>query len=246
MCKKSIRVVAAIICRGNFVFATQRGYGNYKDWWEFPGGKIEQDESPEEAIVREIREELNTEIVVDGFLTTIDYDYPEFHLTMDCFWCSVVEGNLQLLEHEAAKWLPMNDLWQVNWLPADVLVVEAIEKRIRTNDNKTVCMREPIDQIERIKYYENLLNETTAVLKEFEKAFNSYIGIQSKISELDTYYTSLEWKEDFKASEKDELPKDLLCGVLSEDGIDHVLEDNQQLLAQCRKVDELLEEDKDA
>lgn len=102
-----------------------------------------------------------------------------------------------------------------------------------------------MDQIERIKYYENLLNEATAGLKEFEKAFNSYIGIQSKVSELATYYTSSEWKEDFEASEKDVLPKDLLCGVLSEDGIDHVLEDNQQLLAQCRKIDELLEEDKD-
>ncbi len=128
MCKKRIRVVAAIIRRGNLIFVTQRGYGSFKDWWEFPGGKIEEGESPEEAIVREIREELNTEIIVDGFLTTVDYDYPEFHLAMDCYWCSIVGGHLQLLEHEAAKWLPLNDLWQVNWLPADVLVVNAIEK----------------------------------------------------------------------------------------------------------------------
>ncbi len=127
MSKKKIKVVAAIIRRENQIFATQRGYGNYKDWWEFPGGKIENGETPEEALIREIREELNTEISVDGFLVTVDYDYPEFHITMDCFWCRVKEGQLQLLEHEAAKWLPLNDLRQVNWLPADVIVVESIE-----------------------------------------------------------------------------------------------------------------------
>ena len=126
--KKAINVVAAIIRKDDQVFATQRGYGDYKDWWEFPGGKIEKGETPEEAIVREIKEELNTEIAVDSFLTTVEYDYEQFHLTMDCFWCSIKEGHLQLLEHEAAKWLPLNDLRQVNWLPADVLVVDAIEK----------------------------------------------------------------------------------------------------------------------
>ena len=125
--RKTIKVVAAIIRDGDRIFATQRGYGAYKDWWEFPGGKVEQSETPEAAIVREIREELDTEIVVEGFLTTVDYDYPEFHLTMDCFWCSIREGHLRLLEHEAAQWLPLNDLRQVNWLPADVLVVDAIE-----------------------------------------------------------------------------------------------------------------------
>lgn len=130
MCKKRIRVVAAIIRRDNLIFATQRGYGAFKDWWEFPGGKIEAGETPEDAIVREIREELNTEIIVDSFLTTVDYDYPEFHLTMDCFWCSIVDGKLQLLEHEAAKWLPIDNLRQVNWLPADVLVVNAVEESI--------------------------------------------------------------------------------------------------------------------
>ena len=130
MDKKSIRVVAAIIRQENQVFATQRGYGIYKDWWEFPGGKIEKGETPEEAIVREIREELDTEITVDSFLATVKYDYPEFHLTMDCFWCSIREGHLRLLEHEAAKWLPLDDLRQVNWLPADVLVVEYIEQAV--------------------------------------------------------------------------------------------------------------------
>ncbi len=130
MSKKQIRVVAAIIRQGDQVFATQRGYGSYKDWWEFPGGKIEKGETPEEALVREIREELDTEISVDGFLTMVEYDYPDFHLIMDCFWCSIKGGHLQLLEHEAAKWLPLNDLRQVNWLPADVYVVDSIEKNV--------------------------------------------------------------------------------------------------------------------
>ena len=125
---KTIHVAAAVIRDGDKVFATQRGYGSYKDWWEFPGGKTEQGETSKEALIREIREELNTEIAVDGFLTTVEYDYPEFHLSMDCFRCHIKEGKLTLLEHEAAKWLPLNDLRQVNWLPADLLVVEKIEK----------------------------------------------------------------------------------------------------------------------
>ena len=129
---KSIKVVAAVIKSTDksgapVVFATQRGYGEYKDWWEFPGGKIETGETPEEALVREIREELDARITVDEYLTTVEYDYPEFHLSMECFWCSLREGHLTLLEHEAAKWLPLNDLRQVNWLPADILVVRAIE-----------------------------------------------------------------------------------------------------------------------
>ena len=126
--RKQIKVVAAIIRKDRKVFATQRGYGNYKDWWEFPGGKIEAGETPQAALKREILEELNTEIGVDEFLTTVEYDYPEFHLSMDCFWCHVEEGELTLLEHEAAKWLPLSDLRQVNWLPADVLVIEKIEE----------------------------------------------------------------------------------------------------------------------
>ena len=126
--KKTIRVVAAVICRGDRIFATQRGYGNYKDWWEFPGGKIEPGESPEEALVREIQEELDAEIAVDRFLVTVEYDYPEFHLSMDCYWCSLKNEHLELLEHEAARWLALDDLrGKVKWLPADVMVVEAIE-----------------------------------------------------------------------------------------------------------------------
>ena len=126
--KKSIHVVAAIIRRGNEIFATQRGYGNYKDWWEFPGGKIEPGETTEEALIREIKEELATDITVDKYITTVEYDYPEFHLTMDCFWCSIKNGELTLLEHEAAKWLPLDNLDQVKWLPADLKVIKTIEK----------------------------------------------------------------------------------------------------------------------
>jgi len=123
-----IHVVAAIIKHNNEILTTQRGYGDYKDWWEFPGGKIEPGETPEEALVREIKEELATDITVDKYITTIEYDYPEFHLVMDCYWCSIKSGELTLLEHEAAKWLPLDNLNQVNWLPADVKVIEVIEK----------------------------------------------------------------------------------------------------------------------
>lgn len=126
--KKMIKVVAAVIYRDNEVFATQRGYGDYKDWWEFPGGKMEAGETPEQALAREIREELAADISVDKYLTTVEYDYPEFHLSMACYWCGVKEGHLTLLEHEAARWLPLDNLRQVNWLPADILVVEELEK----------------------------------------------------------------------------------------------------------------------
>ena len=125
---KIIKVVAAIIKRDNEIFATQRGYGDYKDWWEFPGGKIEAGETPEKALIREIKEELDTEITVDKFITTVEYDYPEFHLVMDCFWCSIKNGELKLLEHEAARWLPLDDLLQVKWLPADLTVLDKLEK----------------------------------------------------------------------------------------------------------------------
>lgn len=126
---KSISVVAAIIEKDGHIFATQRGYGDYKDWWEFPGGKIEPGETPEEALKREIREELDTEIEVGEHLITVEYDYPKFHLVLDCYMCSVVSGELTLLEHEAAKWLPVDDMWQVKWLAADIEVIRAIEKR---------------------------------------------------------------------------------------------------------------------
>ena len=128
--RKNIKVVAAIIRKDDKVFATQRGYGEYKDWWEFPGGKIESGETAPDALAREIREELDAVITVDRYLTTVDYDYPKFHLSMDCFWCHLTEEHLTLLEHEAAKWLPLNNLRQVNWLPADIMVIEAIEQEL--------------------------------------------------------------------------------------------------------------------
>ena len=124
---KTIEVVAAIIRDGDRFFATQRGYGDFKDGWEFPGGKVEPGETPEEALVREIREELKTEICVDRFLCTVDEDYPKFHLRMHCYICSILSGNLTLTEHEAARWLSWDELWNVDWLPADVEVVKNLE-----------------------------------------------------------------------------------------------------------------------
>ena len=125
---KTIRVVAAIIVENGRVFATQRGYGDFKDGWEFPGGKIEAGESPEQALVREIREELDTEISVDQYVTTVEWDYPTFHLSMRCYLCSVISGSLTLLEHEAAAWLDREHLHSVKWLPADDAIMEEIER----------------------------------------------------------------------------------------------------------------------
>ena len=123
---KTIRVVAAIIHKDGKIFATQRGYGAYKDYWEFPGGKIEPGETPEAALSREIKEELNTTVSIDQFLMTVEYDYPEFHLSMDCYWCAILEGHLDLIEHESATWLSNEHLRDVNWLPADLLVIDKI------------------------------------------------------------------------------------------------------------------------
>lgn len=127
---KTVKVVAAIITKDGKIFATQRGYGDFKDGWEFPGGKVEPGESPEDAIVREIKEELGADIKVTGFLTTVEHDYPTFHLSMDCFWAELKEGSsMTLLEHEAAQWLSPAQLGDVAWLPADVKVVEEIRGR---------------------------------------------------------------------------------------------------------------------
>ena len=125
---KQTEVVAAIIRKEDKILATQRGYGEWKDWWEFPGGKIEDGETPEEALKREIREELSTEINVDAFLCTVEYDYPHFRLRMHCYLCSLLTEALHLNEHEAAKWLTNNDLDSVKWLPADVEVAEMVKK----------------------------------------------------------------------------------------------------------------------
>ena len=117
--RPTVRVVAAVIRDGDRIYATQRGYGEYKDGWEFPGGKIEPGETPEEALVREIREELAVTIEVGEKISTIEYDYPKFHLSMDCFWCRIVDGEIHLQEHEAARWLTKEDLAALDWLPAD-------------------------------------------------------------------------------------------------------------------------------
>ena len=130
---KNIRVVAAVIKAENeegqtIIFATARGYGEYKGWWEFPGGKIEEGETPQEALKREIREELDTEISVGDLIDTIEYDYPNFHLSMDCFWSDILKGNLVLNEHEAAMWLTKEQLGNVDWLPADELLIDMIKE----------------------------------------------------------------------------------------------------------------------
>ncbi len=129
---KQIEVVAAIIRKEDKIFATQRGYGEWQDWWEFPGGKMEAEETPEEALKREIREELSTEISVDEFLYTVEYDYPAFHLTMHCYLCSLLTEALHLNEHEAARWLGKDELNSVKWLPADLEMVEIISQRLKT------------------------------------------------------------------------------------------------------------------
>lgn len=127
---KTINVVAAIIKHENRIFATQRGYGEFKDGWEFPGGKIEHGETPKQALVREIKEELDTEIEVGELLDTVEYDYPNFHLSMQCFWCRVKSGKLVLKEHEAAKWLTKETIDSVEWLPADKDLVKKIKRNL--------------------------------------------------------------------------------------------------------------------
>ncbi len=125
---KSIEVVAAVIQHKGRIFATQRGYGEFKDGWEFPGGKMEPNETPQQALRREIKEELDTDIEVKDLIDTINYDYPNFHLTMHCFWCTVKAGKLELLEHEDAKWLAPEELESVDWLPADKKLLPKIRE----------------------------------------------------------------------------------------------------------------------
>ena len=136
---KTINVVAAVIKAAGkngepIIFATQRGYGDFKDGWEFPGGKIEEGETPEAALVREIKEELDTDINVGSLIKTIEYDYPTFHLSMQCFWCEIVSGDLVLKEHEAAKWVNVENIWEPDWLPADLELVTEIERQLKSGE----------------------------------------------------------------------------------------------------------------
>ncbi len=132
---KTVNVVAAIICDNlknkSKIFATARGYGEFKGGWEFPGGKVEEGETPEEALKREIFEELETEIIVGELIDTIEYDYPQFHLSMKCFWCEVKSGELILKEHEAARWLNKESIYNVDWLPADIQLIDKIETELQ-------------------------------------------------------------------------------------------------------------------
>ena len=138
---KTIKVVAAVICDNikekNKIFATARGYGELKGGWEFPGGKVEPGETPQQALVREIMEELDTEIKVGEWIDTIEFDYPTFHLSMDCFWCQLIRGDLELLEAAEARWLTKETLKSVEWLPADLGLIERIEKALAISNSST-------------------------------------------------------------------------------------------------------------
>ena len=127
---KTIRVVAAVIKKENKIFCARRGYGDFKGYWEFPGGKIEDGETPQEALIREIKEELDVDISVGKMIKTIEYDYPEFHLSMDCFWCELISGEIELKEHEDAKWLDKGNIYSVDWLPADKVLIDIIRKGV--------------------------------------------------------------------------------------------------------------------
>lgn len=127
---KSIEVVAAVIRKEKKIFATQRGYGQFKDWWEFPGGKIEKGEIPVEALKREIKEELDAEILVGNLIKTIEWDYPDFHLRLHCFWCELNSEDVVLVEHESAKWLSSEELYSVKWLPADIELLPILREEM--------------------------------------------------------------------------------------------------------------------
>ena len=128
---KVVKVVAAVIRNGDEVFATARGYGDYKGQWEFPGGKIQSDETPQQALIREIKEELDTDIEVGDLIETIEYDYPTFHLSMACFWCEIIRGDLVLMEAQDARWLTKEMLYSIRWLPADLTIIDKVRMQLK-------------------------------------------------------------------------------------------------------------------
>ena len=188
---KQIEVVAAIIRKDDKIFATQRGYGDFKDWWEFPGGKMEVGETPEEALKREIREELSTEISVDEFLCTVEYDYPQFHLTMHCYLCSLLTEALHLNEHEAAKWLSKYELESVKWLPADLEVVEALA------DDSVMRVAEPLSR-DIAEELADLHDAKGANFVRLLKEIASHGEFRPVENEVNIFFTGGERSEDFQ------------------------------------------------
>ena len=212
---KQIEVVAAIIYdEQGRIFASQRGYGEWKDYWEFPGGKMEEGETREEALQREIWEELETRIAVERLVETVEWDYPTFHLKMHCYLCHVESGHLELKEHEAARWLSKDELQSVDWLPADWKLIPKLEMLMNT---------------ERIVQMERRMRQTTAAVETLEAALEQYRTVREDILALNAYLGSPEWHADRNDDEAGRLPQDLNRGVLSEDGVWNLMERNREL-----------------
>ena len=211
---KTIEVAAAIIRKEDRIFATQRGYGEWKDWWEFPGGKMEPGETPQQALMREIREELDAGIIIEKYLYTVEWDYPKFHLTMHCYMCTPATDSMHLNEHEAAKWLSAADLRSVRWLPADLTLLPYIETELA---------------VHRIEEMEERYDRVRAAMEKGGKALpegsaeaccgSVQAACRDDLEALREYYGSGQWLRDYEADEKGQLPAGLKRGVLSQDGL---------------------------